>query len=260
MIRVEKPTEGPPILCDADGRGQRLALQIRLDYDAGQRQFDFEEAVYGASSVKQSLLVAQKGKCAFCESKFEHIAFGDVEHFRPKGGWIQAEGDTLTRPGYYWLAYDWGNLFASCQICNQQFKRNLFPLSDPLTRARSHHDDLTSELCLLLDPSADQPELHIGFRQEYPFPLNASERGDVTIRTFGLDREELNEMRRDRLALATLGIRALIQFEQRKADGTATQEELQLLADLCMWVKTLCDKGTEYSRMFRAKLQASGLI
>jgi uncharacterized protein (TIGR02646 family) len=78
------------------------------------RNFEFKASVYGAKSVKKTLLTAQHGKCAFCESKFEHVAFGDVEHFRPKGGWIQTDGDQLTRPGYYWLAYEWSNL--SCGL------------------------------------------------------------------------------------------------------------------------------------------------
>nr|WP_239015299.1 AAA family ATPase [Archangium violaceum] len=79
-----------------------------------------------------------RGKCAFCESQLAHISYGDVEHFRPKAGWRQEEGGPLGRPGYYWLAYEWTNLFLACTLCNQQFKRNLFPLRTPSRRARSH--------------------------------------------------------------------------------------------------------------------------
>jgi hypothetical protein len=48
----------------------------------------------------------------------------------------------LEQPGYFWLAYVWANLFLACQLCNQSFKKNLFPLADPAKRARSHLHDL----------------------------------------------------------------------------------------------------------------------
>src|SRR5207248_2896103 len=79
------------------------------------------------------------------ESFFAHTGYGDVEHFRPKGGYKQRETDELKRPGYYWLAYAWDNLFCSCQLCNQRFKRNLFPLRDGRRRARSHTHKLDKE-------------------------------------------------------------------------------------------------------------------
>ncbi len=87
----------------------------------------------------------QHDKCAFCESKVSAIAYGDVEHFRPKAGYQQSHDDDLQRPGYYWLAYEWSNLFFSCSICNQQGKRNVFPLANPRRRATCHRDDIGLE-------------------------------------------------------------------------------------------------------------------
>ena len=81
----------------------------------------------------------------FLRVQGHHIAYGDVEHYRPKAGYRQDAEDPLGRPGYYWLAYEWSNLLFCCQICNQRFKRNLFPLVDPARRAETHHDDLSSE-------------------------------------------------------------------------------------------------------------------
>ena len=131
---------------------------MKQNYDAGQRDFNFSSSIYGAKSVKNALIQAQHDKCCFCESKISHISYGDVEHFRPKGGWIQDSGDNLTQPGYYWLAYDWSNLFLSCQICNQRHKKNLFPLQDPLKRAQSHHADIDDEDPLFINPTDDNPE------------------------------------------------------------------------------------------------------
>ena len=48
--------------------------------------FEFDSSVYGHKTVKKALIEAQHGKCCFCEAKVVHISYGDVEHFRPKGG------------------------------------------------------------------------------------------------------------------------------------------------------------------------------
>ena len=168
-------------------------------YEQGKRSFKFDPDIYAHESVKQALRKAQHGKCAFCESKFAHISYGDVEHFRPKAGWRQEESEPLSRPGYYWLAYEWANLFLACTLCNQQFKKNLFPLQTPARRARSHKEDVMAEDPLLLDPSVDDPEAFISFREEVPYAVDGNARGDVTIHTLGLRREKLAERRRDHL-------------------------------------------------------------
>ena len=202
MIRVVKPTAPPAVLLTT-GAVHRQSHCDDFDaapdeYRSGARTFDIAD-VYRADEVKEALRVAQHGKCAFCESYFKHIAFGDVEHFRPKGGYRRRDGDPLRQPGYYWLAYEWSNLFYSCQLCNQQFKRNLFPLRDNRRRARSHRSDLASEQPLLIDPAAHDPAAHIGFRGEYAFARNGSREGETTIAVLGLNREGLAEVRRKRL-------------------------------------------------------------
>ena len=56
------------------------------------------------------------GKCAYCESATSTVAYGDVEHFRPKSV-------------YWWLAYCYDNFSYSCQICNQMYKRAKFKVA-----------------------------------------------------------------------------------------------------------------------------------
>ena len=123
------------------------------------------------------------------------MAHGDVEHYRPKGGWVQDERDRLRRPGYYWLAYEWTNLLFACQKCNQSFKRNRFPLADPAARARSPTDDLAAETPLLIDPASEDPEETLGWDDDEPVPRRpgtpAAARAEATVRLVGLDREEL---------------------------------------------------------------------
>jgi len=132
----------------------------------------------------------------FCEAKVDHISYGDVEHFRPKAAYKQLETDDYCYPGYFWLAYDWDNLFFSCQLCNQRHKKNLFPLIDLTTRMIDPEGDLAVETPLFLHPVHDNPEDHIVFIEEVPRHLPGSIRGEATINSLGLDRLKLNEDRR----------------------------------------------------------------
>jgi uncharacterized protein (TIGR02646 family) len=59
--------------------------------------------------AKPSLIKESHGKCAYCESPTSIVAYGDVEHFRPKDL-------------YWWLAFSYDNYTYSCQLCNQKFK------------------------------------------------------------------------------------------------------------------------------------------
>jgi uncharacterized protein (TIGR02646 family) len=199
MIRVTKPPQAPAVLLNR-GKKQRRTdsasfTRFGADYRAGHKKFNFNSNIYAHKSVKQALIQAQHDKCFLCESKITHIAYGDVEHFRPKAAYSQDDNDALHKPGYYWLAYEWKNLFLSCQLCNQQFKKNLFPLVNPSARATSHKDDLDSEQPLFIDPSIDDPEQFISFRGEVPFAPGDNPRGRATIKGLGLDRQKLNEER-----------------------------------------------------------------
>lgn len=199
MIRIRKPADPPAVLVD---RGAEACRGLCEQYDAapadhqnGARTFEFDPKIYGHPSVRAALAEAQHGKCCFCERKVE----GDVEHFRPKSRSQQARGDPPLRPGYYWLAYEWSNLFFACGPCNQRYKRDLFPLAAPARRARSHHDDLAAEDPLFLDPANDEPAEHIAFRSEVAYAVNGSPRGQATIDLLALNRPDLQESRRERL-------------------------------------------------------------
>lgn len=203
MIRVVKPATAPEILrtkgklatqvlCDAYAAAPR-------DYQAGRKTFEFDRVIYAADEVKKSLQEAQHKKCAFCESYFAHTGYGDVEHFRPKAGYQQKSSDKLKRPGYYWLAYAWENLFYSCQLCNQRFKRNLFPLKDGRRRARTHQHQIAKEDALLIHPEQVDPAKYLGFREHYAFAIDDCVEGTTTIEVLGLNREELTEVRYDRM-------------------------------------------------------------
>lgn len=195
MIRVVKPTKAPDVLTTKGKAGKRAHVAA---YGRGSRAFVFDSKIYGHKTVKEALIKAQHDKCFLCESKITHISHGDVEHFRPKAGYRQSVADALHTPAYYWLAYEWSNLFLACQICNQVFKKNLFPLSNPKARATSHKKSIDKEEPLYIDPTIDDPEQLISFRREIPYPVKNSPRGKATITDLGLDRPKLNEKRLER--------------------------------------------------------------
>lgn len=225
MIKIDKSLSNVPGILDSTNPASKgvLATQaLTAEYDQGQRNFKFDANVYGDSEVKQTLKRIQHDKCCFCESKISHIAYGDVEHFRPKGGYQTASDKPLTQPGYYWLAYNFDNLLLACQICNQKFKRNFFPLIDESKRVKSHHDhgNLHLEDQLIIDPGKDNPEDHIYFDQE--IPKARSLKGELTIHRLGLDRGELNDHRLDWL-------KVISDIARHAAQGDS--ESLNLLID-----------------------------
>lgn len=256
MIRVTKPTRPPAVLRT---QGAALAAQLCLDYDAGITAFNFDAKVYGHPSVKKALRKCQHDKCCFCESKISHIQYGDVEHFRPKAGFRQLATDPLTAPGYYWLAYDWSNLFLCCQLCNQRYKQNLFPLTTPGSRALSHHDVVAKEDALFVDPERVDPALHIGFRRHVAYAVNGSALGQATIDALQLNRVHL---RRQRLQL----YESLMRLNQARANLRQALGKLQPTTTSLreQWTQSLSriqrklakqvHASAEYSAMARAAL------
>jgi uncharacterized protein (TIGR02646 family) len=245
MIQLKKKHSVliPSILA---GQGVAETSALCAQYIEGNTVFEFDNNIFGHIDVKNLLRKVQDGKCCFCEAKIAHISYGDVEHYRPKAGWIQ-EDEKLNRPGYYWLAYDWDNLFLSCEICNQRHKRNYFPLSDNTKRAISHAHPLKDESPIFVKPDTEDPEKFIEFKEEIPFPIDGNLRGAQTIGKLGLDRESLNERRREKLGL----IRMLYDLA---IDIPATTAEIRQRA--VNQIRKIASEFTadhaEYASMFRA--------
>jgi uncharacterized protein (TIGR02646 family) len=129
----------------------------------------FPSELYASDAVRRALQESHKGRCAYCESLIDNSAYGDVEHFRPKVGYTTPSSSALFRPGYHMLAYDPTNLLLSCQLCNQAYKGNAFPVFGE--RVPAVRPD--QELALLIDPYRDDPRDFIRFNPRngaaYPF-------------------------------------------------------------------------------------------
>lgn len=158
--------------------------------------FVINKEIYGHNDVKATLIDLQKKCCCFCESRITHISSGDVEHFRPKQGYSQDKTDSFHKPGYFWLAYEWSNLLLACERCNRRYKKNFFPLEIIANRCDPNTTfDISAEESLFINPSAVDPSLHIEFKGTAI--THKTLKGDTTITELGLDRGDLDEMRRD---------------------------------------------------------------
>jgi len=178
-------------------RSNKRQLAILLTkYAAGIRTFDFTGA-YRSEAVKLALRNNQFNKCCFSEAKFT----GDdshVEHYRPKGQVDEWPAGAVYTPGYYWLAYEWANLFLCKSTINSSYKRNFFPLVDEAQRNRSHHDT-NIEVPLLVNPAIDNPRNHIKFVGDEP--VGITDQGKCTIELLFLRAPEFEEARRLRLKI-----------------------------------------------------------
>ena len=202
MIKINKDVRVPATLRN---RGAKLTEslkrefdKLREDYLEGRKKFVYK-TIYNNKTVVGTLRKCQHNKCCFSEAKFT-VDYPHVEHFRPKGKVNENLSPTFLYPGYYWLAYDWKNLFLCKSKTNVSHKRNFFPLEVESDRNRSHRDN-NPEQPLLIDPSSEDPRQHIRFHKDEPYHL--SERGRVTIELLNLRHPELEEARRTRFTLLT---------------------------------------------------------
>jgi uncharacterized protein (TIGR02646 family) len=194
MIKINKGNS-PAALARAKAKYDRTNnaayLAHRADYNSGAKTFTFTSA-YKSDAVKAALKTAQHGKCCFSEAKFVSDE-AHVEHFRPKGFVEDRVTGAISYPGYYWLAYDWENLFFCKSMTNSSTKRNFFPLMRHGLRRRNH-TDTRIENSVLIDPAAEDPRLHIRFKNEEIKGITI--RGKRTIELLDLRNGQLDEARR----------------------------------------------------------------
>ena len=195
MIRIKR--KSPPETTKMDQNRNKEINKLKEQVDQNQ-PLKFESKYWGSGSgVKEFLFKSQHSKCCYCERKRDQIEL-DVEHFRPKG---KLENYSKHK-GYWWKAYDWDNLLISCKTCNQQYKKNQFPLENEDQRAYNEKDDLTKEKPILINPLTENPEDFI----EYDIPQNnfkplmikatgKNKRGQQTIKLTGINDKALLEER-----------------------------------------------------------------
>lgn len=208
---------------------------------AESRNMKFEKGVYGSSSVKAQLIIISYGKCSYCDSHVVGVAYGDVEHFRPKAH-------------YWWLAYTWENLLFSCQICNQEYKRTNFPVVG--SRANKPTADLTLEQHLLINPLDEDPEQLIAYdfkgdeAKIIEQNLQVKDRVDACKKYLGLNREDLLHRRRGVLRI----LKVWYAFYQDPRTTTGIKDEI--LSEMI----AMANNDSQYAGMVRYYLRHWGLI
>jgi uncharacterized protein (TIGR02646 family) len=233
VIRIDKAASVPEKLAK-DGKRKRRShcsdyTRNSDAYKAGDKQFNFDSNIYAHETVKQALISAQHKKCCFCERLVG--TDGDVEHFRPKGAYKQSAGNPLERPGYYWLAYEWDNLYLSCAACNQRHKQNLFPLLNPADRATNHKQNINREQPLFINPGKDNPEDFIGFRAEMAYAIDGTTKGQTTIDLLRLNMRSLPEARLQRLQILRV-LQQIVDLAHHQPTNIALQTEAAEAAKL----------------------------
>ncbi len=267
LILVERERtdqDGRPIRPDDDwfDKARKTTAEIKREAEhclaespGSLTTFDFESnrEIYADSKVQIALKKLFYEKCAYCESKPTATASWDVEHYRPKGR-IAGRKD---HPGYYWLAYEWSNLYLSCQRCNRRLrdkgtwddrkigppagKLDQFPVEDEAKRAMSHLDLHEEEAPILLDPCQDNPEEFLTFALDGSVQaIDDNERGRQTIEILHLHRKDLIIDRQSRI----WEVLAVIKTVRDSADDPA--EALNKLSRIYF------RPGSRYSAVCRA--------
>ncbi|MFT3825152.1 MAG: AAA family ATPase [Chitinophagaceae bacterium] len=135
------------------------------------------------------------GKCAYCESIIPlEVTKSEYDHFRPKNG-ARGFDKEFSTDHYWWLTYEWNNLYYCCPNCNQ-YKSTWFPIEGERSPINMSYKDIISfEKALLIDPCIDKPEEHLTFNEQCEVDFLSS-KGKATIEIIKLNRSELVEARR----------------------------------------------------------------
>ena len=160
MIKLSKLPE--PAILRLNGACWLRVLQDKVA--CGEVPTDVEKSRYRHQEIKAALKIETHGKCAYCESRLLHIAFGDVEHISPKSIKL---ADT----------FRWDNLTLACDVCN------------------TYKKDATS----LVDPYVDEPNEFFNFLGPMIYPRPEHGRSVITVKQLKLNRPDLLENRSKRL-------------------------------------------------------------
>jgi 5-methylcytosine-specific restriction endonuclease McrA len=160
MIKLQK---GPcPVILQNNRAGWTAALIAAIA--AGRSPTKTERGRYNEASIKASLVSETHSKCAYCESKLRHVAYGDTEHIAPKSA----------DPNHW---FDWSNLTLACDRCNTN---------------KGEHTDV-------IDPYVVDPEDYLWFAGALVFGRPGSDDGMLSERRLKLNRDDLLERRSERL-------------------------------------------------------------
>lgn len=203
MIRVVRSPK-PAILLKKEAEWRNTLRRATT-----QAQKERALSKYRHVQIQKALKAMLHGKCAYCESKIEHISDAHIEHYKPKSRFPE-------------LAFDWDNLLLACGKCNStKHKGDRFPE--------------TSEGGPLINPCTDDPDAHFTFHYDATAQLASvygkTERGKTTETLMGLNRHDLREYRSRKVKLlAYLMLRARTDPEARHLMEEALRDDAEYAA------------------------------
>ena len=254
MIAITRPNPPAVLKADSDSRiDAEAAIQAIIDAGSNPTSKQFAK-LWGKKPVRTALWNMQNGRCCYCERYRDAMRESDIEHFRPK---TECSDKKPSKPAYWWLAYDWDNLFFACRACNQEYKKTQFPIRG--TRALATGDDLDAEDKFLIDPATENPEEFIDY--DFTHGLQVMPNGKAPNRARGNKTIEICRLDRIDLALQRKSIVPSLQGIQRRMivalmDGN---EVLEKRIGKQIFVATSAQSKREFIDMRRAYFRARGL-
>lgn len=192
MIRIQKGRR-PALFTSVEMRGAVAALERwQTAQISTRRQSRAPIRFPYLQGLKTALLKESHGKCVYCEQKLTASRPIQVDHYRPVSGAIDVRG-ARSEDHYFWLAYEWENLYACCPECNQA-KGAKFPVASDRVPLRIGGDLDAIEHPLILNPGRSYPEDHLQFRYD-GLVAPKSMLGEYTIEILRLNRAELVKAR-----------------------------------------------------------------
>lgn len=160
MIRVSRIGAPPATQRLLDLRTAAVTTKGGTSADARE---EWKKATTPKKHVRELLQKMAFGvqRCMYCEDSLGT----DIDHFQPIA---QAPA----------RAFVWSNHLLSCSHCNSNEKRDEYPC-DPAGN------------CLLVDPTAEDPAVHLGLLLASGLYQARTVKGEETIRVFGLNRPDL---------------------------------------------------------------------
>ncbi|WP_257835001.1 hypothetical protein [Burkholderia glumae] len=185
--------------------------------EADRRWKSKHEATFDEIRKVLGSMASGRTRCMYCEDSLGT----DIDHFWPKAN-------------YPALAFTWSNYLLACSFCNSNLKRNLFPL-DPTGAP------------LLIDPTTDNPPLHLTFAPNTGRYVAIDAKGDQSIAVFGLNDDDAPRRLPSGRKQAIIALIALLRDYQREVTNNAAKanEIKQAVCDFPFnavfhWLVSIC--------------------
>lgn len=217
----------------------RKAAKATKDAIKEGKEHELKRDVYADDHMRAALRELFHDKCAYCEIRLPEADW-PIDHFRPFG----RVHEDPEHPGYYWLAYEWTNLYPACTMCNGPRKEkpswdnpqggptggkwDQFPLADQNSRVRTP-GEVSGEKRLLLDPCHDDPSQHLDYSLDGKILVrDQSLMGETTKSILRLNRRFIKNERKKVIATTIFLLQLIRDLERGGKRGKARSARYKL--------------------------------